>query len=408
MGEQLNKFTELLKSQHSRFECFDCSEPPTHDIRWAEGMARCWFCDEHYEKFKNKNDGWNDIDSHHVLCGEAPEKWNDYVPKKDIQKQEGGGDSGGFVTTDSNVFTSTFGLWPDRKKKKLNEFVETLNKQHTIPETMVGRPRIESIPHRDRSKLIKRKVPIKTAKGIIWGTRWVKIGSNNQQKKPKKYDTLSPTKIKDDNKIDYKGGIITLIPPQNIKDKLYIDGGEKKEDMHIALAYLPYPWNSNVVEIISNFSLPPSIGKLTGKLEKFGAKEEDKFAIVATIEIHGIDEWRNMFIPVMEEKRLIVSNNFPIFIPHVTLKYIGKDEELPQKEIPQEDFEFDRLEVWDKDKRTVIKDFTKDVEKSNWNNEIQEIKKMDLVDRINWWKINKSIISSNEEKLNYYINAFKN
>ena len=259
----------------------------------------------------------------------------------------------------------------------------------------------------DQTILDKLGIKPENVKHIFWEansrgtdldyyTIWKKGGLNINGPKPH------------ENKIDYKGGIITLIPPQKIKDKLYIDGGEKKEDMHIALAYLPYPWNSNVVEIISNFSLPPSIGKLTGKLEKFGAKEEDKFAIVATIEIHGIDEWRNMFIPVMEEKRLIVSNNFPIFIPHVTLKYIGKDEELPQKEIPQEDFEFDRLEVWDKDKRTVIKDFTKDVEKSNWNNEIQEIKKMDLVDRINWWKINKSIISSNEEKLNYYINAFKN
>ncbi len=342
--------------------------------------------------------------------GEQLNKFIELIKNKeeDIQKQDGG-DSGSFVTTDSNVFTPTFGLGPDKKKKKLDEFVETLNKQHTIPETMEGRPRIDSAPHRDRSKLIKRKVPIKTAKGITWGTRWVKIGSGNKVDKPKKSNELSQTKVKDDNKIDYKGGVIVLIPPQNIKDKLYIDGGEKKENMHVTLVFLPYPWNSNVVEIISSFSLPPSIGKLTGKLEKFGTKESDvKSAVVATLVIPGIDEWRNALIPVMEEKRLIVSNDFPIFTPHITLKYIEKDEELPNKEIPQDEFEFDRIEVWDKDKKIIVKDFTKDVEKSNWNNEIQEIRKMDLIDRINWWKINKSIISENEEKLEYYIGAFKN
>lgn len=45
------------EAQHRRDRCMECIRPPTHEVKWAGGMARAWFCDRHYKEFKRKNPG---------------------------------------------------------------------------------------------------------------------------------------------------------------------------------------------------------------------------------------------------------------------------------------------------------------------------------------------------------------
>jgi len=81
------RLSELLELLHSRIKCFECNQPPTIDVLWAEGMARCWFCDKHFEEWKKKKFKINDqvvtygseINKvRKVKDGEVPKKWSDW------------------------------------------------------------------------------------------------------------------------------------------------------------------------------------------------------------------------------------------------------------------------------------------------------------------------------------------
>ena len=50
----------VQESQHSRHKCMHCESPPEVEILWAEGMARAWFCQKHFDEFKTNNRG--DVD----------------------------------------------------------------------------------------------------------------------------------------------------------------------------------------------------------------------------------------------------------------------------------------------------------------------------------------------------------
>jgi len=66
----------LNESQHSRSKCMNCSNPPTVEVKWAEGMAHAWFCDKHFEEWKKEHAG--DIDYvKKITNGEASKKFSD-------------------------------------------------------------------------------------------------------------------------------------------------------------------------------------------------------------------------------------------------------------------------------------------------------------------------------------------
>lgn len=70
-----------------------CNKPPTKEALWAEGRAHCWFCDEHYEKWKSgplkilddTPDSYtygSDIVRERGIYGLASKKWSNGPPSK--------------------------------------------------------------------------------------------------------------------------------------------------------------------------------------------------------------------------------------------------------------------------------------------------------------------------------------
>jgi len=76
-----------ISKSHSRSECMECNNPPEFEVLWAEGMARAWFCKEHFEQWVRasvKNcikEGYGpncEIDAVKVVDdGEVGKKWGD-------------------------------------------------------------------------------------------------------------------------------------------------------------------------------------------------------------------------------------------------------------------------------------------------------------------------------------------
>jgi len=81
--------SELMELLHSRSKCFECDEPPTVDILWANGKGRCWFCSKHFEEWKKKKNDMSDTGTNEgdinkvykVKDGEVPERWRDWNSK---------------------------------------------------------------------------------------------------------------------------------------------------------------------------------------------------------------------------------------------------------------------------------------------------------------------------------------
>ena len=62
-------------ARHARSRCMNCSAKPTHDVKWANGRARAWFCDRHYAAFVKKNPG--EVSAHHsITTGIVPETFS--------------------------------------------------------------------------------------------------------------------------------------------------------------------------------------------------------------------------------------------------------------------------------------------------------------------------------------------
>jgi phosphoribosyl 1,2-cyclic phosphodiesterase len=96
---------ETHKSPYSPFKCMNCEQPPTVDVLWAEGMGRVWFCDKHFEKWKNETTTLeyggekhtftheSDISKVYKVKGEVPQHWHDhtlhlkYKSDEDVEKQ---------------------------------------------------------------------------------------------------------------------------------------------------------------------------------------------------------------------------------------------------------------------------------------------------------------------------------
>src|SRR5260370_752119 len=87
-----NYTMKVRKAQESFSKCMECSKPPRYEARWAEGMARVWFCEDHWPQWKKKHQ--DDIDFVRKLTdarvgskygeapGVAPEKKEAAVPRK--------------------------------------------------------------------------------------------------------------------------------------------------------------------------------------------------------------------------------------------------------------------------------------------------------------------------------------
>lgn len=52
-GRGINYYSQdpLLEAKHSRKECMQCSNLPTKEVQWAEGIAHAWFCEECFKEW---------------------------------------------------------------------------------------------------------------------------------------------------------------------------------------------------------------------------------------------------------------------------------------------------------------------------------------------------------------------
>ena len=73
-AEAIQAAPAAAKSRPARDRCMMCAQPPTHDVRWAEGMGRAWFCDKHYKSWKAEHPG-EIVSEHKVKDGMVPEHW---------------------------------------------------------------------------------------------------------------------------------------------------------------------------------------------------------------------------------------------------------------------------------------------------------------------------------------------
>jgi ribosomal protein L24 len=75
---------ESVNESHSHDKCMECDKPPTKEVKWAEGMAHAWFCDEHFKSWSVINGG--DIDYvKEIKDGVASKKFADN-PNPNIHK----------------------------------------------------------------------------------------------------------------------------------------------------------------------------------------------------------------------------------------------------------------------------------------------------------------------------------
>jgi hypothetical protein len=100
--QKYEEVQEFLSLSYSRFKCMRCSNPPTVDVLFAEGMGRVWFCDTDFEKWKKEHGGpWTksdpeydpnythekDICKVYKVHGEVPLKWKEHYSKHDEKIQ---------------------------------------------------------------------------------------------------------------------------------------------------------------------------------------------------------------------------------------------------------------------------------------------------------------------------------
>jgi hypothetical protein len=72
---------EIEKASHSRHKCMECDEAPDIECRWAEGMGHAWFCQKHFNAWKDNE--WHSVDAERPLkYGIASEKWDEPMTSK--------------------------------------------------------------------------------------------------------------------------------------------------------------------------------------------------------------------------------------------------------------------------------------------------------------------------------------
>jgi 8-oxo-dGTP diphosphatase len=81
--DKLNSFITLGK--HVRHECMECSESPDIECLWAEGAGHAWFCNKHFNEWKD--DEWHKVNTQRNLkYGIASEKWKEPITKESAAK----------------------------------------------------------------------------------------------------------------------------------------------------------------------------------------------------------------------------------------------------------------------------------------------------------------------------------
>jgi 2'-5' RNA ligase len=203
---------------------------------------------------------------------------------------------------------------------------------------------------------------------LLWGgdsgRRWAESISKQLDKESKQQkahlsavNLLSVAKayIKQPKPMVYKanhiGVIIALFLPNYLADKLALLDGEAPDELHITLAYLgKIDEVDNITDLLSivwrrwaSYKRPFS-ANING-IGRFNTNEGDeKTAFIALVDSPIFPEFREDLILT-----LMAAGYHPNFehgfIPHITLKYIDKNEPLPMQNIEPQQVIFDTVSL---------------------------------------------------------------
>jgi len=128
-----------------------------------------------------------------------------------------------------------------------------------------------------------------------------------------------------------KGTIVAISVPYTLANKLYLGGGNSPEEMHITLAYMHYLYDDELDTlraIVSSCAKDYSQNLLlkVGGIGRFSHGDEDVF--YASVDNPFLSEFREYVIGRLEAGGLPVSYEHG-FTPHITIKYLTKDETTP-------------------------------------------------------------------------------
>ena len=79
------KAKKVGEARYRRDKCMNCDEPPTIEVRWAEGMAHAWFCDPCYGEWENKDEVNTEKK---IEYGVARKKFSDRTSPKTVEEVE--------------------------------------------------------------------------------------------------------------------------------------------------------------------------------------------------------------------------------------------------------------------------------------------------------------------------------
>ena len=156
--------------------------------------------------------------------------------------------------------------------------------------------------------------------------------------------------------ISKDGCIACLAIPEELGNKIVVDGYETLDSLHITLAKVILDDDINnkkirydIVSSALKVGNPPNIGFIKGLNRFYGVNDGSVDAIVALIDIIDLYDWQKDFIDVLNQNGVEVAKNYK-FKPHITLAYVDMEEECDiyiDKSIVNVYINFGNLEIRD-------------------------------------------------------------
>ena len=134
---------------------------------------------------------------------------------------------------------------------------------------------------------------------------------------------------------DLDGAMVALFLPEDVAEKLKIEGGEPTKQMHITLAYFTDKaadrddWE-DLHEPLAN--LASQYPKFTGSINGYGVFNNDEDVLFAIPSVPGLEAFRTKVVEACEEAGFPVSEEHG-WVPHITLKYAFEGD-LPRFDEP--------------------------------------------------------------------------
>jgi len=318
-----------LEKAHPKDKCFNCDKPPRKDVIWAQGFGRAWFCVQHYNEFKSKRH----VEAVHDIDGVAPPKWQrkadakkaDSVDPEEwrmgIEEEQEHADT---VGNDQDVIANIVRDHLDEDSEYYTHLHDAMNKRYKVE-------------HRGRDFVV---VNISTGKDVP--------GGNHGEDKGKADAHLRAlyANVPDARKVDIvhnhgDGGMVAVYIPEGAAKKLReiteslrlpINAGiEKASNMHVTLAYMPYPdpgMTDNIIRIMKKVAL--SYGSIDGHIQGYGIfnGQDDVHVLYATLDCPELPFIRTMVCDELDGNGVTYSREHG-FVPHITLAYFSDDWQLP-------------------------------------------------------------------------------